>query len=35
MVQMAVDHRLKGKSSWLKVVREKTSDSHSPEKAAS
>jgi hypothetical protein len=35
MVQLAVDHRLKGKSSWLKVVRDKTADSHSPEETAS
>lgn len=34
-VQFPVDHRLKGKSSWLKVVRDKTPDSHSPTKPAS
>lgn len=28
-VQIPVDHRLIGKSSWLKVVRDKTADSHS------
>ncbi|MFT6302484.1 MAG: hypothetical protein ACI9XK_002058 [Granulosicoccus sp.] len=35
MVQMAVDHRLEGKSSWLKVVRDKTADSHLSEENAS
>lgn len=28
IVQMAVDHRLQGKSSWLRVVREKTADNN-------
>jgi len=30
-VQFAVDHRLKGKSSWLKVVQEKTTAQTKPE----
>ncbi len=33
VVQFAVDHRLKGKSSWLKVVREKTETSDASEEA--
>ena len=34
-LQIAVDHRLMGKSSWLKVVRDKTPVSQSVEKTAS
>lgn len=34
-VQIPVDHRLIGKSSWLKVVRDKTADSHSSGETAS
>ena len=33
VVQFAVDHRLKGKSSWLKVVREKTETSDASEES--
>ncbi len=34
-IQIAVDHRLKGKSSWLKVVRDKAPVADSVEEATS
>lgn len=33
-IQIAVDHQLKGKSSWLKVVRDKTAVSAATEESA-